>query len=84
MKKQNETKNANVETPAKPKRQMRAHRYFLYVPERGFICTSDTGLPTVGGSNPIHFSLRNKAKYAIEFFKTLKIADEIQLFMNVG
>lgn len=85
MKKQNETKTTTkVEVPvAKPKRMKKEHIFFLYVPERGFICAGD-GMPTVGGSDPIHFSLRSKAKYAAEFFKTLKIADEIQLFTNVG
>lgn len=85
MKKQNETKTAAKveESVAKQKRIKKEHLFFLYVPERGFICAGD-GMPTVGGSDPIHFSLRSKAKYAAEFFKTLKIADEIQLFAKVG
>ncbi len=89
MKKQNEkneAKNtAKVEMPvAKPKRVKKNHIFFLYVPERGFICAHENGLPTAGGDNPLHYSQRSKAIYAIEFFKSIKLADEIQLFMNVG
>ena len=85
MKKQNETKTTTkVEVPvAKPKRMKKEHIFFLYVPERGFICAGD-GMPTVGGSDPIHFSLRNKAKYAAEFFKQIGVADDIRVFMNIG
>lgn len=89
MKKQNEkneTKTTTkVEVPvAKPKRMKKNHTFFLYVPERGFICSADNGLPTIGGSNPIHYSVRNKAMYAAEFFITMKIADEIALVTQVG
>lgn len=87
MKKQNEkneVKNAKVEVPvAKPRREKKNHIFFLYVPERGFIGSGDNGMPVVGSNEPIHFSQRNKALYAIEFFKTLKIADEIMLVRNV-
>ena len=86
MKKQNnETKNTKVELPvAKVKRQKKNFIFFLYVPERGFIGAGDNGMPVVGSGNPTHFSQRSKAMYAIEFFKTLKIADEIMLVRNVG
>ena len=89
MKKQNEkneVKNtAKVEVPvAKPKRVKKSYIFFLYVPERGFICANDDGYPSIGGENPIHYSQRNKAMYAIEFFKSLKLADEILLMRNIG
>ena len=85
MKKQNEVKNeVKNERPAKPKRQRKEFIFFLYVPEHGFISTGENGFPVIGGENPIHFSQRNKAMYAIEFFKSMKLADEIMLVRNVG
>lgn len=85
MKKQNEKNEVkSVVIEAKPKRVKKDYIFFLYVPERGFICAGPNGLPTIGGENPIHYSQRNKAMYAIEFFKSLKIADDIMLMRNVG
>lgn len=91
MKKQNETKNtakvdtAKVEVPvAKPKRTKRQHTFFLYVPERGFICGNDTGMPVVGWQKPLSYSIRSKAVYAAEFFITMKLADEVALVTQVG
>ena len=87
MKKQNnETKNVTkVEVPvAKPKRVKKNHTFFLYVPERGFICGSDTGMPVVGWQKPLSYSVRSKAMYAAEFFMTMKLADEVALVTQVG
>lgn len=85
MKKQNEKNEVkNMVAEAKPKRVKKEFIFFLYVPGRGFICAGDNGYPTIGGENPVHFSQRNKAMYAIEFFKSLKLADEIVLMRNVG
>ena len=91
MKKQNETKNttkvetAKVEEPvAKPKRVKKNHTFFLYVPERGFICGSDTGMPVAGWQKPLSYSVRSKATYAAEFFMSLKLADEVALVTQVG
>ena len=82
MKKQNET---NEQTNTTQKREKKEHTFFLYVPERGFICCGhDEVMPTVGGSEPIRYTLRNTAKYAAEFFKKMSLADGIQLFTNVG
>lgn len=85
MKKQNEKNEVkNVVAEAKPKRVKKEFIFFLYVPEQGFICSGDNGFPVIGGENPIHFSQRNKAMYAKEFFKSLKLADDIMLMRNVG
>lgn len=91
MKKQNETKNttkveaAKVEVPvSKPKRVKKNHTFFLYVPERGFICGNDTGMPVVGWQKPLSYSIRSKAMYAAEFFMTMKLADEVALVTQVG
>lgn len=91
MKKQNETKNATkventkVEVPVeKPKRAKRQHTFFLYVPERGFICGNDNGMPVVGWQKPLSYSIRSKAVYAAEFFITMKLADEVALVTQVG
>ena len=86
MKKQNETKTTNVEVPAKAKakRTKREHTFFLYVADKGFICPGNGGMPEVGWKKPTSFSVRSKAMYAAEFFKQIGVADDIQLFMNVG
>ena len=91
MKKQNETKNTTkVEATKvevlveKSKRTKRQHTFFLYVPERGFICGNDTGMPVVGWQKPLSYSIRSKAMYAAEFFMTMKLADEVALVTQVG
>lgn len=86
MKKQNETKTTTkVEEPvAKPKRMKKNHTFFLYVPERGFICGNDNGIPVVGWQKPLSYSIRSKAMYAAEFFMTMKLADEVALVTQVG
>lgn len=91
MKKQNETKNtakvetAKVEVPvAKPKHVKKNHTFFLFVPERGFICGNDGGMPVVGWQKPLSYSIRSKAVYAAEFFITMKLADEVALVTQVG
>lgn len=88
MKKQNEkneVKNAKVEAPvAKAKRVKKDHTFFLYVPERGFICGNEGGIPVVGWQKPLTYSIRSKAKYAAEFFMTMKLADEVALVTQVG
>jgi hypothetical protein len=86
MKKQNETKTTTkVEVPvAKPKRMKKNHTFFLYVPERGFICGNDNGIPVVGWQKPLSYSIRSKAMYAAEFFMTMKLADEVALVTQVG
>ena len=91
MKKQNEVKNttkveaAKVEVPvAKHKRVKKDHTFFLYVPERGFICGNEGGIPVVGWQKPLTYSIRSKAVYAAEFFMTMKLADEVALVTQVG
>lgn len=86
MKKQNETKTTTkVEEPvAKPKRMKKEHTFFLYVPERGFICGNEGGIPVVGWQKPLSYSIRSKAMYAAEFFMTMKLADEVALVTQVG
>ena len=91
MKTKNETKTAakveaiKAEVPvAKPKRTKRMHTFFLYVPERGFICGNDGGMPTIGWKKPLSYSIRSKATYAAEFFMTMKLADEVALVTQVG
>jgi hypothetical protein len=86
MKKQNETKTTTkVEEPvAKPKRMKKNHTFFLYVPERGFICGNEGGIPVVGWQKPLSYSIRSKAMYAAEFFMTMKLADEVALVTQVG
>lgn len=86
MKKQNETKTTTkVEEPvAKPKRMKKNHTFFLYVPERGFICGNEGGIPIVGWQKPLSYTIRSKAMYAAEFFMTMKLADEVALVTQVG
>lgn len=86
MKKQNETKTTTkVEEPvAKPKRMKKNHTFFLYVPERGFICGNEGGIPVVGWQKPLSYTIRSKAMYAAEFFMTMKLADEVALVTQVG
>ena len=83
MKKQNE-KNEVKMNVAKPKRAKRDHVFFLYVDEQGFICEGDNGMPVIAWSKPLSFSVRSKAVYAAEFFKSIKIADDIRVFTNVA
>lgn len=85
MKKQNAVKNeVKNETVAKPKRHRKDRTFFLYVEDKGFICSGDNGMPVVGWDKPTSFSVRSKAQYAAEFFKQIGVADDIQLFMNIG
>lgn len=86
MKKQNEMKTTTkVEEPvAKPKRMKKNHTFFLYVPERGFICGNEGGIPVVGWQKPLSYTIRSKAMYAAEFFMTMKLADEVALVTQVG
>lgn len=82
--KQNAVKNEVNEKVEKPKRHKKNRIFFLYVEDKGFICSGDNGMPVVGWDKPTSFSVRSKAMYAAEFFKQIGVADDIQLFMNIG
>lgn len=82
MKKQNEVKNEQTST--KQKRTKREHLFFLYANGKGFICASMDGMPTIGGNEPLFYTDRRKANFAIEFFKQMKLAEDIALVAKVG
>lgn len=83
MKKQNEVKN----TAMKTEKKIRTKRtFFLYVEGKGFIYANDEGLPVfeAEGNDIVKFDQRKMAMFAVEFFKGIKVADDIKVFANIA
>lgn len=85
MKKQNEVKN-NEAKVEKTKRAKKERTFFLYVEDKGFIYANDEGLPVfeAEGNDIIKFNQRKMAMFAVEFFKGIKVAEDIKVFMNIA
>lgn len=79
MKKQNEKNNE-----VKVKKERAKKLFFLYADDKGFICEGANGLPTIGWKNPITYTERKMAVCAVGFFKMIKLASKVSVFMNIA
>ena len=83
MKKQNEAVNIEAKV-VKAKKTKRERIFFLYSSGKGFICEGNDGVPVAGWKKPLTYSTRAKAKFAADFFKSMKLAEDIAIFMNIA
>ena len=67
------------------KKEHKLRKYFLYSEGNGFITVGDgSGMPTFNNGEPLFFESRAKAKFARDFFITLKLANSIDILSKVA
>lgn len=82
MKKMNNKSTEAAEV--KVRRQKKMTTFFLYVEGRGFVRSDANGMPNFDNGDLVKFNTRAKAKFAREFFITLKVAESIDIFAKVA
>lgn len=85
MKKNENNAETKVEAKKMSKKIRTKRTFFLYVEGKGFIYANDEGLPVfeAEGNDIVKFDQRKMAMFAVEFFKGIKVADDIKVFANI-
>ena len=79
------TNNKSIEAnEVKVRRQKKMTTFFLYVEGRGFIRGNETGMPNFDNGELVKFNTRAKARFARDFFITMKVAESIDIFAKVA
>lgn len=88
MKKQNEKKNEETKTVVveKPKRVHRERKFLLYVEGQGLIRIDNEcgAMPNFTTGHIIAYTSQSAAKFAREFFLSIKLAEEIDIVSKVA